>query len=306
MNIGSQGTLEYQRSTFTDLYNGPGSRPYDPVTNRFNLTYAQNLGVNWLWFQPIHPIGVDGRQTDPDTGQPYVVGSPYSVKNFFQVNPLLSKANTRDAALMEFTNFVAAADGAGINVMLDAPFNHTAWDCELDASGVYYFATNAAPDRPDPQPRSPLLFPHRRLLTCAPPSAGSVAVAPDRYDFGKWPDVRRRLLRPLRRAGCQNPLDNGQLRRTKATGSTTPSARRRSAPATAISTASRATSGAISADYMLYWLDKTGCPAGTPPNQTCKGIDGLRADFGQGLPPQCWEYIINKVRSRKWDFVFMS
>jgi hypothetical protein len=32
----------------------------------------------------------------------------------------------------------------------------------------------------------------------------------------------------------------------------------------------------------------------------------LRADFGQGLPPQCWEYIINKVRSRKWNFVFMS
>ena len=59
-------------------------------------------------------------------------------------------------------------------------------------------------------------------------------------------------------------------------------------------------------DYILYWLDKTGCPNGTPASQTAKGIDGLRADFGQGLPPQCWEYIINKVRSRKWDFVFMS
>ena len=59
-------------------------------------------------------------------------------------------------------------------------------------------------------------------------------------------------------------------------------------------------------DCILYWLDQTGCPVGTPANQTYKGVDGLRADFGQGLPPQCWEYIINKVRSRKWDFVFMS
>jgi hypothetical protein len=59
-------------------------------------------------------------------------------------------------------------------------------------------------------------------------------------------------------------------------------------------------------DYILYWLDKTGCPSGTPASQTYKGIDGLRADFGQGLPPQCWEYIINKARSRKWDIVFMS
>ena len=134
MNIDAQSTNPNDRSTFTDLYNGPGSRPYDAVTNRFNLNYFQNLGVNWLWFQPIHPIGVVNRQTDPNTGQPYSVGSPYSMKNFFQVNPLLSKANTRDAAMTEFTNFVAAADAAGVNVMLDEPFNHSAWDCELDAT----------------------------------------------------------------------------------------------------------------------------------------------------------------------------
>jgi hypothetical protein len=36
------------------------------------------------------------------------------------------------------------------------------------------------------------------------------------------------------------------------------------------------------------------------------GIDGLRADFGQGLPPPCWEYIINRSRSRKWNLVFMA
>jgi hypothetical protein len=60
-------------------------------------------------------------------------------------------------------------------------------------------------------------------------------------------------------------------------------------------------------DCLLYWLDQTGCPSNTPPNLTAsRGIGGLRADFGQGLAPQCWEYIINKVRCRKWDFVFMT
>ena len=34
--------------------------------------------------------------------------------------------------------------------------------------------------------------------------------------------------------------------------------------------------------------------------------DGLRCDFGQGLPPRCWEYIINVARSYKWNFVMMS
>ena len=304
MNIGSQGTLFDQRSTFTDLYNGPGSRPYDPVTNRFNLAYAKNLGVNWLWFQPIHPIGVVNRQTDPGTGLPYEVGSPYSVKNFFQVNPLLGKANTREGAMMEFTNFVAAADAASINVMLDAAFNHTAWDCELDNSGVYYFAPGAMATNKicDWEAR---FYSRTDAYDMRASSAANVAIAPDRYDFGKWSDVcdvyfgRYAALVP-NSSQSGNHLSEGDW--------------------FDYSTGSESSSGSGNghfdavtqnvwkyfSDCILYWLDRTGCPAGTTGSQTWRGIDGLRADFGQGLPPQCWEYIINKVRSRKWDFVFMS
>ncbi|HUA67833.1 MAG TPA: hypothetical protein VMA13_04730, partial [Candidatus Saccharimonadales bacterium] len=60
------------------------------------------------------------------------------------------------------------------------------------------------------------------------------------------------------------------------------------------------------ADCLLYWLNQTGCTNGTPSNQTSVGIDGIRADFADGLPPQCWEYIINRVRCQKWDFVFLA
>ena len=42
-----------------------------------------------------------------------------------------------------------------------------------------------------------------------------------------------------------------------------------------------------------YWLDRT-----------ANKLDGIRADFAQGLPPQAWEYIINKTRQKKWDFIF--
>ena len=303
MNMDSQGTQQSDRSTFTDLYNGPGSRPYDAVTNRFNLNYAQNLGVNWLWFQPIHPIGIDGRQTDPNTGQPYAVGSPYSIKNFFQINPLLSKANTRDAAMQEFTNFVAAADAAGINVMLDEPFNHTAWDCELDASGVFYFANGA-------QPTDEIRNTEARFYSLSgdycsrASSASNVAAAPDRGDFGKWPDVHDIFFGRYAALVCQNPSDNGNYVNegdwfdySTATGN--------------FDSITRNVWKYVS-DCILYWLDKTGCPTNynsqlsTNSSQLSPGIDGVRADFGQGLPPQCWEYIINKTRARKWDFVFMS
>jgi glycosidase len=302
MNIDSQGTQDYQRSTFTDLYGGPGSRPHDPVTARFDLAYAQSLGINWLWFQPIHPIGIDGRQTDPNTGQRYEVGSPYSVKNFFQVDPLLGKANTRAAALMEFTGFVAAADAAGLNVMLDAAFNHSAWDCELDASGVYYFTPLGNPG--NWQPTDEIRNREARFYSLAGAYCSrawdfnSIAAAPDRGDFGKWQDVHDIFFGRYAALVCTNPNDNGNylnegdwLDSTTATGN--------------FDVITRNVWRYFS-DYVLYWLDKTGCTAGTPATQTFRGIDGLRADFGQGLPPQCWEYIINKTRSRKWDFVFMS
>ncbi len=60
--------------------------------------------------------------------------------------------------------------------------------------------------------------------------------------------------------------------------------------------------------YAEYWLKKTG-HSGTNAWDAAldgRGIDALRCDFGQGLPPQLWEYIINRTRKMKWNFVFMA
>ncbi|HEY3762891.1 MAG TPA: hypothetical protein VGN23_14190 [Verrucomicrobiae bacterium] len=305
MNIDAQSTNASDRSTFVDLYNGPGSRPYDAVTNRVNLQYFQSLGVNWLWLQPIHPIGVVNRQIDPNTGQPYSVGSPYAIKDFFQINPLLSKANTRAAGMIEFTNFVAAANAAGVNVMLDEPFSDTAWDCELDTDGTNYFAPNGQPSDLIINDQ-PLFFSRTNEYDQRATSAAMQTTAPDRYDFGKWTDVSHvysgRYAALVPNASQQgNYLSEGDWFDYS------------------IGSENSAGSGnghfdmvtanvwRYFSDILLYWLDKTGCPTNTPANLTAnRGIGGLRADFGQGLAPQCWEYIINKVRCRKWDFVFMT
>ena len=188
--------------------------------------------------------------------------------------------------------------------MLDEPFNHSAWDAELDASGVYYFKTNAQPT--DLISSSEARFYSRSgEYDQRASSAATIAQAPDRYDFGKWTDVAEHLFWPLRRisaerhrspvitsegdwfdytVGSENGTGGGNGHFDQITQNV----------------------WRYFSDCILYWLDQTGCPNGTPASQTFKGIDGLRADFGHGLPPQCWEYIINKVRTRKWDFVFMT
>ncbi|MFM2295680.1 MAG: hypothetical protein RLZZ350_2093 [Verrucomicrobiota bacterium] len=304
LTVESQGTGTNDRSTFTDLYDGPNARSYNATNAKFNLNYVTNLGVNWLWFQPIHPGGISGRETDPSTGQPYEVGSPYSVKNFFEVNPLMGKDNTRAGAMQEFTNFVAAADSAGVNVMLDAAFNHTAFDCELAASGVYYFKTNAAAT--DEIRNSEARFYSRTdAYDQRASSTGNIAAAPDRYDFGKWNDVKDVYFGRYA-ALWANSSSTGAHQNEGDWFDTTIGSENSAGTGNGHFDTITQNTWRYFADYVLFWLDKTGCTNGTPANLTTRGIDGLRADFGQGLPPQCWEYIINKTRARKWDFVFMS
>ena len=292
-NIGAQGTATdgSQRSTFTDLYDGPGSRPFDPVYNRFNLSYVTNLGANWLWLEPVFPRGIAGS-----------INSPYCVKNIFAVSAWMAKANTRAAAVQEFQGFVAAADAAGVNVMLDLPINHTSHDVELADEGVADFGGAGNPGNWQSTDliasRMPQFFSATNQYCGRATSASTIAVAPDRGDFGKWTDVSDVFYGVYAALVCQNPADNNSYLNSNdwfdyspTTGSFDPITQN---------------VWRYYADSILFWLNQTGCTNGVPANATAVGVDGIRADFAEGMPPQFWEYTINKVRSQKWDFVFLA
>ena len=281
----------YGRSTLADLYLANTNKP-----DFLNTNHYPGIGVNMIWLQPIHPIGYDNRETDPETGLPYDPGSPYSVRDYWQVNPLLGNANSTDEAMTEFTNLVQAMDGIGVGVMLDGTFNHSAWDCEMGQGGVDLgFATNATQLIRDVRPqwfsKKGNYGQHASYYNNS--ADNDIAVAPDRFDFGKWNDVADFFF------GTYDALVQGQteewqdeylMERDKFDG---------------FDQYTRELWDYF-AYYPIYWLEKTGCPAGTPKNQSYKGIDGLRCDFAQGLPNQFWEYCINKTRSVKWDFIFMA
>ena len=78
------------------------------VINRLNEIKA--LGVNVIWLMPIHPIGEINS-----------VNSPYSVKNYQEVNPEL---RTFD----DLKQLVEEAHQIDMAVILDWVANHTAWD----------------------------------------------------------------------------------------------------------------------------------------------------------------------------------
>lgn len=312
-NVNATGPSFAQRSTLESLSN--------TNNGRVNLTSLRNMGINTLWFQPIHPNGVEGREIF--NGAAYDPGSPYAVKNFFEVNELMTTAYggsssttaNRTASMQAFSSFVADADSKGVHVMLDAPFNHTAWDCEVSSQGLSLFSEaglittgwNATDKIKDREVRFYSSNGGAGTAYSVPAnSASDVATAPDRTDFGKWSDVKDVFFGRYTTLVTGNPPDQ--------TSNLTTVRREDDQMTWDDLTGPAGSNGAVTravwkyfARYVPYWLEKTGLPAGSSKaDQAFKGIDGLRADFGQGMPPQFWEYVINVARTHKWSFVFMT
>jgi len=287
---------ESHRSTFVDLLSAAqgDTDGFDP----FNLDYLNDIQANCLWFQPIHPNAQERKDA-------YTPGSPYATRDYFAVSKYYGSATTEESAMEEFTNFVAQCDvytgSVGtINVMLDGVFNHTSWDAEFGKAGVTFgFCTNANDRigwfRPtwyalDTDYGLPATYYHTAYTN-------DFATAPDRGDFGKWDDVTELYYGKYSALVRHNPDDNGDYLNEDDIYDF----------AGMVATNEMDLWKYI-AYYTEFWLTNTGHAATNSwvQEQDDRGIDGLRCDFGQGLPPQCWEYIINRTRHIKWNFIFMA
>ena len=303
--VEAKDTTVAGRSTFLDLVNDssiPGEvGGYEGRPDALNKDHYAALGVNMLWLQPIHPIGVEGRDTNPETGSVFDPGSPYAVRDYWTVAAMLGRSNTPENAMAEFQTFVQRLDQWGVGVMMDGTFNHSAPDAVMGQGAVDLgISGNSLQEIADFNPGW-----YAKEGFPAQPAANKteIAIAPDRNDFGNWTDVREFYLGDydalVKEKGPQNPdkkyPDNAYklaflLERDEFDGHT-PTTRQ---------------VWEYFAYYPIFWLEKSGHTASTPKSQSHIGIDGLRCDFAQGLPSQFWEYAINKTRSRKWDFIFMA
>ena len=324
------------RSTIEDLHDAINAAQSNPTNGNWNLDYIKNMGINCLWFQPIHPNGIEGREPSDGWGGSaplYDPGSPYAVKNFFDVNELMSvnysSTNSlsvnRSIAMEAWSNFVSRTDSENIKIMLDAPFNHTSYDVELGSVGVQLFQPdNETWDQYD-QIRTNVtqFFSSSSNYGNRANAISDIAIAPDRFDFGKWNDVVDVFFGNYDALVEYNDGEGGL--EYESYKSELERFFRDDIDWNSNDFIQNGTPKNITrlvweyfASYAVHWLEKTR-PDGENRNSTPdegsqserydwdnQGIDGLRCDFGQGLPPRCWEYIINVARSYKWNFVMMS
>ena len=79
-----------------------------------HLQTLKDMGINTLWFMPIHPIS--------ETKRAGTLGSYYSITDYCAVNPEFGTAE-------DFKALVDKAHDMGFKIMLDWVANHTGWDC---------------------------------------------------------------------------------------------------------------------------------------------------------------------------------
>jgi hypothetical protein len=94
-----------------------------------DLPRIRSMGIDVIWFMPIHPIGKVARKG--------TLGSPYAIQDYREVNP---EYGTRQ----DFFRLVEHAHKLGLKVMLDVVYNHTAPDAVLASQHPEYFQQNAS------------------------------------------------------------------------------------------------------------------------------------------------------------------
>ncbi|XCN72567.1 MAG: alpha-amylase family glycosyl hydrolase [Candidatus Electrothrix aestuarii] len=283
------GNIQQNRSTFEDFTDHENDT-FDP----FNLSkLRKGMGFNTLWIMPIMPVTKE--RYNPELNR-WVrnesPGSPYATRNYYAINGNLVSSGDELEAKREFQYLVQQADELDLNIFIDMAFNHSGRDVCFGRGGVELgFSRSASAliryERPAWATSKRNYREHASSMSDLALFAPAERLGEHRwYDAGfDWYFGDYSALGPksyigdVSRGGAQDERDLMY---------------------TDLNPAGGYDSEVVNVwnyfAYVLpYWLKWTN-----------NGLDGIRADFAQGLPSQAWEYIINKTRQVKWDFVFFA
>lgn len=116
--------LSYRNLVIYEVYvrnHGPNGTFADVEAD---LERIHAMGVDVVWFMPIHPIGQLNKKGS--------LGCPYSIQDYRGVNP---EYGTRE----DFARLIEKAHHLGLKVMIDVVYNHTGHDSVLVTEHPEYF-----------------------------------------------------------------------------------------------------------------------------------------------------------------------
>lgn len=107
-------------SVFVRNYSEEGT--FDGV--RKDLQRIKDLGVDIIWLMPVHPLGEKARKG--------VLGSPYAIKNYREINPEFGTIDDFKALVNDIHNL-------GMKCIIDVVYNHTSPDSWLSVNHPEWF-----------------------------------------------------------------------------------------------------------------------------------------------------------------------
>ena len=93
-----------------------------------DLDRIRALGADWIWFLPIHPIGVKGKKGS--------LGCPYANRDYRTTNPAYG-------SMEDFRALCAEIHRRGMKVMIDVVYNHSSPDAVLLAEHPEFYWRDA-------------------------------------------------------------------------------------------------------------------------------------------------------------------
>ena len=114
--MASDTPLSYRNLVLYQVYvrnHGPNGTFQDVEKD---LARIKSMGVDIVWFMPIHPIGVKSKKG--------TLGCPYSIADYRAVNP-------EYGTMADFERLLGSAHALNLEVMIDVVYNHTSHDSVL-------------------------------------------------------------------------------------------------------------------------------------------------------------------------------
>lgn len=123
-NMAKNTDLSLQKEVIYSIYvrNHTQEGTFNSIVD--DLDRIKDLGVDIIWFMPIHPIGVDGKKGS--------LGCPYSNQDYRTVNP-------EYGTMQDFKNLVNEIHNRDMKCIIDVVYNHTSPDSNLSKTNPEFF-----------------------------------------------------------------------------------------------------------------------------------------------------------------------